>query len=622
MKHRASAALLKRIGEELIKDPQTAFFELVKNGYDADATRVEVEFRRTSNGNGRIIIRDDGTGMSEDDVRNKWFRPGSENKVREPYTTGFRRRRLGAKGIGRYSLAKLGDYVKVVTRERERPAQLNFKVDFSEFTDEKDLEEIDIDVKSGPPRKGFLYGTILEIGDLKNRWGKREIRRIREQLSLLIDPEEADQSFKITLDASAWPDLSGPLENPLAGQESHRLAFSIDASGGYESELTKAGELVDRRRESRTPLEAGPVRGVLRYFKEGVKVRQRQVGGSKDETHMGVKVYRDSCRVRPYGEPADDWLGLKAMRSRKGGKFPVQAHLLAGSVYISATHNPGLRDESSREGGMIGNDEFEEFSNFVGEQIEILNQHLQQETRSEAQKKKRQTVEKILNTVVRCLNEETSDVYRRNVDRLNRSRSGQSGESRQSSSQVVTDVKPPTKDGWQCNDCGERWRVLRGCEPLVCAEGAVNRKGEPRRVEGCGSANIERAKHRPREQRTDLSSIVAGEYALVGGSMLRVRVDYDMGLNDDEFVVGDREIVINGNHPAYGVAERLDGISGSKYQIGDDVFVPALTVHISKCSCLAWGEIHYGETENWADFKSRYEELQARICAKVAEDLG
>ena len=61
-----------------------------------------------------------------------------------------------------------------------------------------------------------------------------------------------------------------------------------------------------------------------------------------------------------------------------------------------------------------------------------------------------------------------------------------------------------------------------------------------------------------------------------------------MGEGDDEYRVDQREIVINGNHRAYRLAEHLDQMSGKKYEIGDDVFVPALTIHITKNVCLAW----------------------------------
>ena len=116
IKRTVSAALFHRLGDELIKDPQTAFCELVKNGFDADATEVLVSFRKTGTKDGIISIQDNGTGMTEEDIETKWSRAGGENKVRNPRSPKFQRPRLGSKGIGRFSLSKLGNSVKIITR--------------------------------------------------------------------------------------------------------------------------------------------------------------------------------------------------------------------------------------------------------------------------------------------------------------------------------------------------------------------------------------------------------------------------------------------------------------------------------------------------------------------------
>ena len=46
---KAKAHLLKLLGDELIGDDRLAIFELVKNAYDADATRVDVMLDVESN---------------------------------------------------------------------------------------------------------------------------------------------------------------------------------------------------------------------------------------------------------------------------------------------------------------------------------------------------------------------------------------------------------------------------------------------------------------------------------------------------------------------------------------------------------------------------------------------
>ena len=61
------ARLLRLLGDELIRDPNIAIFELVKNAYDADASHAFVLMVDVGDhDSGYIFIRDDGTGMDWD----------------------------------------------------------------------------------------------------------------------------------------------------------------------------------------------------------------------------------------------------------------------------------------------------------------------------------------------------------------------------------------------------------------------------------------------------------------------------------------------------------------------------------------------------------------------------
>lgn len=621
IKWSTSAAIARRLGDQLIKDPHTAFFELIKNSYDADATEVEVNFHRPLSDAAKIVIRDNGTGMTIGDLRTKWARAAGENKVQEPYTPCFSRRRLGAKGIGRFSSAKLGDNVKVITKTERDRLQIQFTINFAAFTDDKDFEDMDFQYTEGAPRRGFQRGTILELSALRDRWGKREIRKIRHQLSHLIDPDVEDQNFRIIFKCREFLEFDGPLDNPIAGKETHRVGFSIEPDGRYERTVEING-LPKNEKELRTPLPCGPVKGVIRYYKHGVKQQNRKLSEGAEESHMGVKVYRDGCRVRPYGETSDDWLSISSKRARAGGKYYVQPLAVAGSVHISATGNNNLTDATNREAGMIENEEFGALQRFVLEHVELLNKLLEQETRSESIKQKRHTVRKILNTVIDCLQRQDSEVYKGYVSALDRRKRGESGQTVTRKETRVIDVKPATKEEWYCASCDARWRVPSGQTPKVCMDVAVNRKGQPQKSEGCGSANIHRSKHESRTGGAEFGAIVPGKYATISGKQIKVKVDYEMGEDDDEFSVDEREIVINGNHRAYRLAEYLDQVSGKKYEIGDDVFVPALTIHITKNVCLAWAELHFHTTKEWSEFRNRYESLQAEICASVLTKLA
>ena len=56
------------IGKDLITDDNIAIFELVKNSYDAHANDVIITFK-----DNKIIIADDGKGMSYKDLQTKWL---------------------------------------------------------------------------------------------------------------------------------------------------------------------------------------------------------------------------------------------------------------------------------------------------------------------------------------------------------------------------------------------------------------------------------------------------------------------------------------------------------------------------------------------------------------------
>lgn len=75
------------IGRQLISNPTVAVLEIVKNSYDADANDINVIFEDIKSQNGRIIIDDDGDGMTFDDLKSKWMVIGTDNKLHTTYTS-------------------------------------------------------------------------------------------------------------------------------------------------------------------------------------------------------------------------------------------------------------------------------------------------------------------------------------------------------------------------------------------------------------------------------------------------------------------------------------------------------------------------------------------------------
>ena len=66
------------LGDELIRDPIMAVFELVKNAYDADSSEAQITMKALDDpDNAVIFVKDSGTGMDLATVRGEPV-PGSD----------------------------------------------------------------------------------------------------------------------------------------------------------------------------------------------------------------------------------------------------------------------------------------------------------------------------------------------------------------------------------------------------------------------------------------------------------------------------------------------------------------------------------------------------------------
>ena len=150
---RPRARLLQLLGDQLIRSPRLAVFELVKNAYDADARRAQVTMHELRTPNASISVIDDGDGMSLDVVRDIWFVPGHDHKARKKErgeTTRLRRSPIGEKGIGRFAAHKLGNRISVVTRADGEP-EVVVEIDWNRLTAAEYLSEAKAVIRTRRP---------------------------------------------------------------------------------------------------------------------------------------------------------------------------------------------------------------------------------------------------------------------------------------------------------------------------------------------------------------------------------------------------------------------------------------------------------------------------------------
>lgn len=162
------------IGRNLISNPVVAVSELVKNSYDADADNISVEFQDLLSDMSILKIADDGEGMSFEDVTTKWMMVGTDNKVHDPFSRKGRRK-LGEKGIGRFSVERLAKRLKLISTKLGDDFAISFSIDWDRYeTYDGEFSNLKHEVIKIPCNIN-QHGTTLFLEELRDFWGKDEL---------------------------------------------------------------------------------------------------------------------------------------------------------------------------------------------------------------------------------------------------------------------------------------------------------------------------------------------------------------------------------------------------------------------------------------------------------------
>lgn len=258
----------------------------------------------------------------------------------------------------------------------------------------------------------FSLGTILKISNLADIWEEDAIKHLFSSLQDLVPPFNIP-AFQLYLYVSGSNDygkieakqyedfdykVSAKYENSVLKVDVQRNELDISAlqseyRGLFDMENMKQfpyrledfekeiyhiemplGEL-NGLRKSQLLADYGAKLGAFQFDFYFIKGSKSDINSEKSDakypyrqfspTHrrlwlkknLGVKIYRDKFRVRPYGENGDDWLHLGDRYSQnpigagqRMGGYHIRQNQIVGAVEISRLHNIYLQDKSGREG--------------------------------------------------------------------------------------------------------------------------------------------------------------------------------------------------------------------------------------------------------------------------------
>jgi len=389
--------MLILLGDQLIRDAGIAVFELVKNAYDADASKCVVTLHNPgTRGNAKITVEDDGEGMDLQTVTGIWLEPGTAHRA-EQREAGMRSRKygrlpLGEKGVGRFAVHKLGGAIRVVTRRTGRP-EVVVDIDWSDFAKERYLSEIPVRVNTRTPQhfRGKKTGTHICITDLRDAWTRGKVRNLHRAVTSICSPFEGPGDFRAELrirPRSDW--LEGLIEvSSVLDLALFRASGSIEGNQlTYTYEFTPLPAMTHRIRGTKKEnvtvelkameprgrtldletSEIGEIRFDLRIFDREPQVLDLSTSdkiGLKRflDQNGGIRVYRDGVRIYDFGEPGNDWLDLGGRRVNIP-TVRVSNNQVLGAISLRADESKDLREKTNRE-GFIENPAYETFRQAV-----------------------------------------------------------------------------------------------------------------------------------------------------------------------------------------------------------------------------------------------------------------
>lgn len=408
------AGIINRLGIELVGRSETAVSELIKNSYDADSNIVNVLFRNAYNTGGTLIIDDDGEGMNFESLKNGFMRLSSTDKIHNPISKKYKRKKAGKKGIGRFSTQRLGSKLTIITKTIEMSQAIRLEINWDSYKIDVNLEKIENKVTYVDPIKS--YGTQLIIGNLRERWGDTEIRRVYRYISNLLQPDflsdranslniatenNKDNSFvvyckRINIGDKNAIDIVAP-EKILFNKAIATIEGFVGSNrDGYCSINSSKFEIDDNL----IPVSSGNDNNKIEKFSELKNIhfkayyfiynRSEYYDFDNSFTQLelksiqkiankssGVKLYRNGFRVFPYGEKGNDWLSidrsLAKLRAENGVNIPFGNQNLFGFIEIiddSSGENPMFEETASRE-GLIEDFVFRELQDFIYKTLHI-----------------------------------------------------------------------------------------------------------------------------------------------------------------------------------------------------------------------------------------------------------
>ena len=230
---------IKHLGLQMYSTLPPVIGELVANGWDANATKVEISIPETPINEhlSEIVIRDNGIGMSDQDIREKYLIVGRDRRESEhsdETPDPLRRKVMGRKGIGKFSAFGIAKEIDIESVKGGESS--HFQMNYDRMLAEADKRSIEFPPL--PPSGTVSNGTTIRLKQISKFRSRRiSIDGLRKGLARRFSVIGAQNGFEVAINGS-----------PITVEERNlQELLEKDADGNtylweYDNEKIKSGE--------------------------------------------------------------------------------------------------------------------------------------------------------------------------------------------------------------------------------------------------------------------------------------------------------------------------------------------------------------------------------------------
>lgn len=181
---RVDLSVLESLGMNLYSNAAAVLSELVANSYDAEAFNIDVTW---TEGGETVTVTDDGSGMTRQEINDRFLRAGYKKRVVEGHASPkFGRPFMGRKGIGKLAVFSIARVIDVYSTTEDGTGNgLRLDVTKLEEAIAKDMpyhpDSLDV------PDERKVPGTTLVLTDLKKKRTALTAAALRKRLARRFD---------------------------------------------------------------------------------------------------------------------------------------------------------------------------------------------------------------------------------------------------------------------------------------------------------------------------------------------------------------------------------------------------------------------------------------------------